>query len=184
MSENITIARPYAKAIFDIANKGDMLLEWDKLLSSLSIITENIVIENFLKNKTISYNDKSKIIIDSLKSYRALNKNLLDICINFVKILSYYGRLLCMAEIYSLYKQYMNLKLGRLDAVINIAHAVNNIQKEYIISCLSKRFNKEISALFIIDEKILGGVLIKIGDYTLDGSVNGNLISLKERIVI
>ena len=54
MSE-ITIARPYAKAIFNIAKKNNKFDEWDNVLSYLSIITSDKNVVDLIKNKTIGH---------------------------------------------------------------------------------------------------------------------------------
>ncbi len=184
MSESITIARPYAKAVFDIAKSRNMLNEWDKFLSYLSIMTNDDNVVNFIKNRTIGYNDKSRVIIDFLDSRNSFSKNIWSVCVNFVNVLAYYGRLLCVSDISILYKQYMNAELGRVEAVVKVAHAINGSQKELIVDCLSKRFNKKVSALFEIDEGLLGGFLVKTGDFVLDASIAGNLVSLRTKIMM
>jgi len=184
MSENITIARPYAKAIFDIAKNSNMLNDWDKLLSYLSIMMNDSGIVYFIKNRTIGYADKSCVIVDFLDFRETFNKDIQVLCSNFISVLSYYGRLLCVKDIYTLYKQYMNLELGRVETVVKVAYAINSTQKEQIIDCLSKRFDKKVSALFEVDEELLGGFLVKNGDFVFDASIVGNLVSLRTKIMM
>ncbi|HIH2762158.1 MAG TPA: F0F1 ATP synthase subunit delta [Candidatus Azoamicus sp.] len=184
MSENITIARPYAKAIFSIAKSGDMLNEWDKVLSYLSIMMTDEVVVYFIKNKTISHELKSKLIIEFIDFQDTFNKDIQIFCINFINSLSYYGRLLYIKDIYSLYKNYVNIELGRVEAIVKVASSINNVQKEEIINCLSSKFNKKISALFEVDESLFGGFWVKTGDFVLDASIVGNLNSLRTKIMI
>lgn len=183
MSENMTISRPYAKAIFHIASKRNLLNEWDKILSSLAAIINNDLLSNFLGNRTIAQNIKSELVVDLLKSTNCYNNNLDKEVNNFIKILSLHGRLLYVKDIYFLYKIYMNNKLGRAEAVIRVAYPLSNTQKEHIVEYLSTRFNKQILASFIVDNGLLGGFLAKIGDFVLDASVYGNLVSLRAKII-
>lgn len=184
MAENITIARPYAKAIFAIAKENNMLNEWDKLLSYLSIMIDGEVVFNFIKNKTISHEVKSNLIIEFIDFQNTFNKDIQIFCTNFISSLSYYSRLLCIKDIYVLYKNYVNIELGRIEAVVKTAHTIDNLQKEEIIKCLSIKFNKKISALFEIDESLFGGFLVKTGDFVLDASIAGNLNSLRAKIIV
>lgn len=155
MSNNITIGRPYAKAIFSIAKRNNMLQEWDKLLSYLSIMINDENVVHFISNKTITHNEKTRTIIDFLQSYKILNNDIKSLFINFINVLSHYERLLYAKDIYFLYKKYMNLDLNRIVAVIKVACTITSYQKEQIINCLSKKFNKKVSALFEIDKKIV-----------------------------
>jgi len=184
MSESITVARPYAKAVFDLAKNSNMLDDWDKLLSYLSIMMSDENVVSFIKNRTISYGDKSRVIIDFLESRDFFNDNMQSLGVNFVNVLAYYGRLLCVNDIYILYKQFMNLELGRVEAIVKIASVISSSQKENIIECLSKRFNKKVSALFEVDKDLLGGFVVKTGDFVLDASVAGNLVSLRTKIMM
>ena len=184
MSDSITVARPYAKAVFDLAKNGNTLNEWEKLLSYLSIMTSDSNVVHFIKNRTISHNEKSNVIVDFLKSCNFFSDNTQDLSINFVNVLAYYNRLVCVKVIYCLYKQYMNLHLGRIEVVVRVACTISSSQKEQIIDCLSRRFNKKVSALFEIDKGLLGGFLIKTGDFVLDASIAGNLVSLRTKIMM
>lgn len=183
MSDSITVSRPYAKAVFSIAKKNGCLDEWNNLLYSLSVIIDDYKIMHFIKNKTISYDSKSAFIIDFLISLKILDDNK-NIYVNFINVLSYYNRLLCIKNIYILYKQYMNFELKCIEATVKTACMINSAQKEKIISFLAKKFNKKISASFSVDKDLFGGFLVKIGDSVLDASISGNLFSLRTKIMV
>lgn len=184
MADSITIARPYAKAVFDLAKQNNMLDKWEALLACLSMMTNHNTVVHFIKNRTMSYNVKSRVIIDCLKSNKFFDSSNQSLFSNFINILAYYERLLCVKDIYFLYKQYMNLELGCIEATVTAACTINSTQKDQIIDCLSKRFNKKISALFETDKGLLGGFSVKVGDFVLDASVAGNLVSLRTKIMM
>jgi F-type H+-transporting ATPase subunit delta len=185
MSEYITIARPYAKAVFDSAKNEEKLEEWDSFLSYLSSIVSNSSIISIIKNRTINYNDKSRMIISFFDNFDStLDKEVIDQFSNFIKVLAYYGRLLCINDIYFLYKQYMNQLLNCVDAIIKVPCVINSYQKDDIINSLAKRFDKKVIALFEVDENLLGGFCVKVGDSVLDASILGNLQSLSSKIML
>ena len=184
MSEYVTVARPYAKAVFYIAKNSNSLDEWNDLLYFLSNVVSDNSIISIIKNRTINYNDKSRMIYDLFDFDTTFDKKLQVFFCSFVNILSYYGRLLCVKDVCFLYKQYMNLELDRVDAVIKVPCGLSAYQKDEIINCLSKRSNKSISALFEVDESLFGGFLVKIGDFVLDASISGNLASLSAKIML
>lgn len=184
MSDNITIARPYAKAVFDLAKNTGTLEDWDIFLSHFSNAISESTVVFFIKNKTISYSDKSQVIVNFLKSCKFFGCNGQNFFINFVSVLAYYGRLLCVKDIYFLYKQYMHLELGCIEVSVSTAYSVNSLQKEQIVSSLSKKFNKKVSIFFELDKNLLGGFLVRIGDFVLDASIAGNLDSLRTKIML
>lgn len=183
MAENITVSRPYAKAIFHVASNNNLLDDWDKILSSLSEILSNESIKLFLLDKSIKQFDKSNLVIDLLKMLDVYKSSFSKEIDNFIKVLSLHGRLLYIKDIHFLYKSYMNDKLGRAEAIIMVAYPINNSQKDNIVKYLSKRFNKHILASFFVDDKLLGGFLAKVDDFVFDASVYGNLISLRTKIM-
>lgn len=184
MSVSTTIARPYARAIFDIAKNNNTFDEWDKILSYLSNITEDKNIIDFIKNKTISHDHKAFMLNDILNLTQLFEVDIKKLCNNFIKTLAYYNRLLYISEIKNLYTKHVNAQLGKLEAFIEVAFQINNNQKDEIILCLSNKFDKKVSALFKLNEALLGGFLIKIGDTVLDASIAGNLISLRNKIMM
>jgi F-type H+-transporting ATPase subunit delta len=184
MSANTTIARPYARAIFDIAKNDNTFDKWDNILSYLSVILEEKIAIDFIKNKTISCDDKALIINALLKVTHVLDNKVEILCKNFIQVLAYYNRLLYIKEIKNLYTKHVNIQLERIEALIETAYDINNDQKDEIILCLSKKFDKKISALFNVNDTLLGGFLIRIGDFVLDASIAGNIISLRNKIII
>lgn len=184
MSEYITIARPYAKAIFSIAKRDNSFNEWNDFLKILFDTINDPSFENFLKNRTISFDDKSKIINEIIELNTSFDKGLLSIFSKFLYVLAYYGRLLCIKDIYILYKKYMNIELSCIEAIVKVPYSISNSQKDNIMESLSKRFNKKVSISFEIDEMLLGGFLVKVGDFVLDASISGNLTSLSTKIIL
>ncbi|HFL8819329.1 MAG TPA: F0F1 ATP synthase subunit delta [Candidatus Azoamicus sp. OHIO2] len=184
MSVSTTIARPYARAIFDIAKNNNSFDEWDNLLSYLSCILENKNINDFIKNKTICHDDKALLINNLLNLKQSFNVTTQVLCNSFVKALAYYNRLLYLNEIKNLYVKHVNTYLGKLEALIEIASNISNETKNEIIICLANKFEKKISALFNINEVLLGGFVVKIDDFVLDASIAGNLISLRNKIMV
>ena len=168
MSENMAIARPYAKAIFHVATNNNLLDEWDKILSFLSIFVSDNLFNKFLCDKTIFQDEKVDIVLGLLKSCDCYSDDFGSKIDNFIKVLSLHGRLMYVKDIYFLYRSYMNAKLERVEAVIKVAYPLGNEQKEHIVAYLSKCFNKQILASFVVDDGLLGGFLVKIDDFVLD----------------
>lgn len=183
MSEYITIARPYAKAIFYMAKEDETLEDWQNFLKFVADIMDDSSIISYMKNRTISHSDKSGMIINILDSNLTLEKTGKKF-INFINVLSYYGRFLCVKDIHVLYKHYMNIELGCVDAIVKVPCLIDSYQKDNIINSLAKRFDKKVSALFEVEENLLGGFWVKTGDFVLDASIVGNLKSLSIKIML
>lgn len=182
--EYMTIARPYSKAVFYIAKKSNSLDEWNDFLSFLSNIVSDPSISSIIKNRTINCFDKAGMIIELFEFTSTFDNDVKNYLVNFIKVLSYYGRLLCIKDIYLLYKQYMNIEKCSVEAIVKVPFIVSSAQKDDIVNFLSKRFDKKVSAIFEVDESLLGGFLVKTGDFVLDASIAGNLGSLGTKIML
>ena len=73
MSVSTTIARPYARAIFDIAKNNNAFDEWDNVLSYLSDVIDDKNAIDFIKNKTIGHDNKALLINNILDSKNEFN---------------------------------------------------------------------------------------------------------------
>ncbi len=184
MSASTTIARPYARAIFDIAKNNNTFDEWDNVLSYLSFIIEDKNANDFVKNKTIGYENKALMINNILDAKSEINNNIKNLSQNFIKVLAYHGRLLYIKEIKDIYIKHVNIKLDKLETSIELATLITNEQKDEIIMSLSNKFNKKVSAIFKTNEKLLGGFLIKMGDSVIDASIAGNIVLLRNKIMM
>lgn len=182
--EYITVARPYAKAIFYLAKNSNSLDDWNSFLDLLSSTFDDVNVANLIKNRTINYNDKASLIIGFFDFTSITDNETKSFFINIINVLAYYNRLLCIKDIYFLYKQYMNIELNRIEALIKVPVNLSSSQKDDILNYLSKRFDKKVSAVFDVDELLLGGFLVKVGDFVLDASIAGNLASLGTKIIL
>jgi F-type H+-transporting ATPase subunit delta len=99
MQENITIARPYARAAFEQASADGELASWSTLLGLLGQIIADPLMRSIIKNPKISHAQLTNILLDICGSH--LN----DKGRNFVRILVESGRLAVAKQINMLYEE-------------------------------------------------------------------------------
>lgn len=171
------VASRYANALFDVGieeNKTDLFLQ--ELKTMVQIFKDNSLLFEIYKSPTISKKEKKTLIDEAF-----LNR-LSDQMLNFLKILIdkdrmeiFYG---ILNEFEILYKESKNI----VEAVAVTAVKLDEIQMEKIKTRLSQMTGKNVILQNQIDDSILGGVLIKIGNEEIDGTIKGKLNRLREEL--
>lgn len=176
MIEKKTLARPYAKAIFELAVKEQTLEPWSQQLELLCRIVENHRVGKLLINPEIGASDLADFFIDVAGSLlTAQGKNL-------VKLLARYHRLILLSEITALYEHY-KLEAERILPVDCVtAVPLTETEKQHFVDVLNKKLERKIQLSCKVNKDLLGGFLLKANDVILDGSVRGQLLRLKEKM--
>jgi len=172
MAEISTIARPYAQAVFDLAKEQSQLQVWSDTLSLLSHVVEDEAVKSVINDSKLLDTDKEKLILDICK------KNINKEGENFVKLLIENKRLLILPFISETFENLKANEEGSVTANILVATKITKKETDEIIKNLEKKLNKKIEATVEIDQSILGGSVITVGDTVIDASVKGQLESL------
>ena len=172
MAEISTIARPYAQAVFDLAKEKKQLDSWSVTLNLLSKVVEDESVKSVIQDSKILESDKEKLILD------ICGKNLSKEGINFTMLLVENKRLLILPFISEAFESLKADEEGSIAAKIIVATKISKKETSNIVDNLETRLNKKIEATVEIDESILGGSIITVGDTVIDASVKAQLESL------
>lgn len=169
MAESITIARPYAEALFKLAQEKKTLSSWSDMLSSMSAVVEQEQIKALIDNPQIPSVKLHEIIL------AVLGKKLTDDGERLVSLLIENSRLTILPDLKALYDQLRAQYESVLDAEIESAFSLESSQVNKLIAMLESKFNKKVNAQVRVNSDLIGGVRISIGDQVIDSSVNGKL---------
>ncbi|MFT4059361.1 MAG: F0F1 ATP synthase subunit delta [Legionella sp.] len=172
MSDSTTIARPYAKAIFEHALAEKKLAEWSVYLTTLAqaVLTPEAV--QFIENPASTAEQHVELLQALVKtgSNEAIK--------NLISLLAVNKRLMLLPEICALYEALRAEQEKTLDVEVNSFSELSSAQQEKLIESLSKRLQRKVSLRITIDPFLLGGAVIRAGDLVIDGSVRGKLNKL------
>lgn len=175
MLELATIARPYAKAMFSLAEEKAQIANWQTGLAQLAWIVQQPQMRTFVSQSNADTTKKADELVRLLDNDATTNVEFR----NFVYLVVQEKRLAVLPEIYKQYKQLVLTKNKTKDAVIYSAYEIpSEGQRAKIISDLEQRFNIRLQARFEIDRKLIGGIKVVIGDQVLDLSIQGKLQEL------
>jgi F-type H+-transporting ATPase subunit delta len=168
MAELATIARPYAEALFRVAQSGN-LAAWSDLVSEMAAIASHPDVKSFAANPKHSDQQVAETFLSLLKS------NVPAEAKNFVAMLVENGRLALLPEIGSQFHVLKNAAAGAADAEITSAFEMTDAQVKDLVATLEKKFGRKLNPSVKVDNSLIGGVRVAVGDEVLDTSVRAKL---------
>ena len=168
MAENATVARPYAEAVFRVAQTGDMAA-WSTLIGELANIGANADVQDFARNPKVSEAQVADAFGAMVKSpFTAEAKN-------FLAMLIENGRISLLPEIGAQFAVLKNAQDGAADANITSAFEISAAQVAELLTTLEKKFGRKLNPTVTVDPSLIGGVRVVVGDEVLDTSVRAKL---------
>jgi F-type H+-transporting ATPase subunit delta len=168
MAELATVARPYAEALFRVAQTGDMAA-WSELVSQLAQVGANPDVQAFAANPKLSNADLVATLTSLLQVPVSVEAQ------NFLAMLAENGRITLLPEIGTQFQVLKNAQLGAADAEIASAFALSDAQVAELVGVLEKKFGRKLNPSVTVDPSLIGGVRVLVGDEVLDTSVRAKL---------
>ena len=172
MQEKTTIARPYARAVFEQAGASGGLEQWSVMLQLLRQVVADATMQALIKNPKVDDNRLADIIFD------ICGERLNQQGKNFVRILIDAGRLSVAAQIYKLFEEKKAEAEGIAGVEVISAYPLEDQQREKIKQVMAKRLGKKIEITARTDQGLIGGAVIRAGDSVIDASLKGRLRQL------
>lgn len=178
MAERYTLARPYAEAVFDLARAsgGEDLSQWSDALAALAAIVADETVAALMSNPRVSDGELADAIIETGSA------DFGDGARNLVRLLIDNGRLSLAPEIAELFEIERAAAEDRLDVEITSAVEISEEQQKALGDALEKRFGHKISMTFEQDDSVIGGAVIRAGDFVIDGSLTAQLARMRQSL--
>ena len=169
MSELTTAARPYARAVFEMANEAGDLAKWSDALAFMGTVAGNEDVKALLATPKMAKQAGADAFI------ALCDKKLDDKAENLVKMLAENDRLSLLPEMSVLYEVLKDEAEGSVEALVTAAKKLTQAEEKSIATALAKRLGREVKLKVSVDESLLGGAIIQAGDLVMDGSLKGRL---------
>lgn len=180
MAELATVARPYAEALFRVAQAGKEsynLAAWSDIVSELAQVGSHPEVQAFARNPKASDSEVTATLLSLLKS--PVN----DEVNNFVAMLVENGRVSLLPEIGAQFHLLKNSLEGAADADITSAFELSGAQVAELVATLEKKFSRKLNPAVTVDPSLIGGVRVVVGDQVLDTSVRAKLQQMRDALV-
>lgn len=171
------IANRYAEALFQIGEEEkltDML--YQELSEIVNLIKVNQDLFSILKSPVISKKEKISLIDNIFEDKININIK------NFLKILIEQDRISFISDISDSYKELLNEKNNILEGFVISAIPMKKEEIKELEEKLSEKYNKNVTLENKVDKSILGGILVRLGNEEIDGTVKTRLDKMKEQL--
>jgi F-type H+-transporting ATPase subunit delta len=178
MSSLTTLARPYAKAAFELARDEKALAPWDDMLKLASEMVVEKSMAALLNSPHVSQVEVAKILSDA--AAEAFSSKFTD----FLSVLAVNGRLSLLPQATLLFRQFRETEENRLSVKVVSVVPLDEGQASRLREALARRFECEIELDNEIDKDVIGGAVVYAGDQVIDGSLRGKLEKLSSTLAI
>jgi F-type H+-transporting ATPase subunit delta len=173
-----TIGRNYAETLLTLAQREGHQEEWGSLIESLATtMTEDRTFRTFIGSPKIAAGQKIEIL------EKALGKRVPRLFLRFIETVIMKRRQMVIPEIASEYRALIDEAEDRVHASVVVAREPTEPERDALARQLSRLFGKRVVPHISLNPAILGGVIVKVGDTVMDGSVRRRLATLRSRML-
>lgn len=184
MADNNTIARPYATAIFDLANDAAALGAWSESLIVAGQLLADTGLVEYLRNPEFDNAQRLEFLTGLFAKAGAVQlagENAHGT--NFLKLLLENGRAAMLPEISTHFEALKARVENTVDATVTSATELSKKQIAEIATALKARLGREVRIETAIDKSLIGGAVIRAGDVVIDGSLRARLEGLATALI-
>lgn len=171
MAEIATIARPYAEAVFELADRAGALDRWSGVLARLADLAGHPEVRQLLGDPRVGSARLTELLVSLAGEAGAEAKGLIATLVENKRVEA-------LPAVREHYETLKNERQGAVDATIETALEIDAGQLASLVADLEKKFGRKVRAQVVIDRELIGGARITVGDQVIDGSVKGRLAAL------
>ncbi|HMC56507.1 MAG TPA: F0F1 ATP synthase subunit delta [Gemmatimonadaceae bacterium] len=173
-----SIARNYAEALLELARRAKDLRGWGTLIQSVAdAIERDQKLRAFLETPRVDATRKNAVF------RKALSDTAPSRFVRFIESVISHRRQMLLPDIARAYTDLVDQAENRLHASVTVAREPDEKMKTLITDRLSAVFDKTVVPHITVDERILGGIVVRVGDVVMDGSARRRLGVLKQRMI-
>ncbi len=168
MAEITTIARPYAEAVFGLADQGGTLAQWSETLDRFASVAQAPEMSELFGNPKVTSAQFVDLFVSTADNLPAEAKGLL-------LMLAENKRLAALPGVRDQFELLKAEREGAVDAKIESAFALEGGELKSLVADLERRFKRKIRPQVTVVKELIGGARITVGDKVIDGTVRGKL---------
>ena len=170
MSQTLTLARPYARAVFSLAREQGRLPQWSTLLGFAALADSEPAVQAVLGNPRLDAQSLVAVLVPPGQVDPLFTQ--------FLSVLAENHRLVLLPEIAGLFDAQRAEDEHVVKATITSATVLDDAELAKLRDALRKRFGREVEVSTAIDASLIGGAVIDAGDVVIDGSLRTKLARL------
>lgn len=176
-NDNATLSS-YAQALLELADqRGTTSQVAEDLQGIAQVIEQDRTFASYLADPSVGQSDREKTL-DTVFAGRTS-----ELLIAYLKLLNAKNRLGDLPGIAGAFKALLDERSGNVEVEVTVPQAMTPGDLEDVRQRISSKLGKNAVVKQNVDESIIGGIMLKIGDSLIDGSVKTQLETLKKRLV-
>ena len=183
MAQSEAVARPYAQAIFELAQGDGNFGAWSALLATAAEVVATDEVAVLLDTPGIDRDRIVELIVGVSAADQQAASLLSDQGKNLLRLLAENDRLPALPGIVEAFEKLRAEVENTVDVTLTAATPVDEAQQARMIEALKKRFGRDVRLNFVLDENLLGGARLQAEDHVIDGTVRTRLAKLASALV-
>jgi F-type H+-transporting ATPase subunit delta len=175
------IARNYAETLLSLAERhggpGGLEAFGQAADTLAALLQADPRMRQFLETPRVSA-DQKKAALTAALAGRAP-----EMFVRFLMVLTDKRRQALLPEIAAAYRELVDERMGRVRVQVTISHAPDAALQAEIGNALADRLGKTVIPTFTVDPELMGGMVVRMGDQILDGSVRSRAAQLRRRLL-
>jgi F-type H+-transporting ATPase subunit delta len=172
-----TVARNYAEALLALATKADNRDGFASMIRDVAnAMTTDLTVKQFMESPRVSYEEKNAVLA------KAFGDRVPRVFLRFLETMVHNRRQMLIPAVATEYADLLDEAEGRVHADVTVARPVDDVEAQRIGAQLSKVLGKTVVPHVSVNPAIMGGVVVKVGDTVMDGSVRRRLSVLAQRM--
>lgn len=171
------IAGRYAEALFQVGEESNSTTKlYEELNAVVDALQSSKELDGAFKSPLVGKAEKKQILEKVFGAHVSANLN------NFLKIMIDKDRMSAINAVKKSYKELLNEKNNVIEGIAITAVAMSQDELKKLEEKLSSKYNKNVTLQNKVDESILGGVLVRLGNEEIDGTVKTRLSNMKNQL--
>ncbi|MBO3444041.1 F0F1 ATP synthase subunit delta [Clostridium sp. CCUG 7971] len=171
------IAGRYAEALFQVGEETNSTTKlYEELNAVVDTLKSNQDFYGVLKSPLVGKGDKKELLEKVFEGQISSSLN------NFLKIMADKDRVSAIEAIQKSFKELLNEKNNIIEGIAITAVSMSQEEIKQLEAKLSSKYNKNVTLENKVDESTIGGVLVRLGNEEIDGTVKARLANMKNQL--
>jgi len=176
MARRQTTARRYADAAFEIGQADGTLDDWERDLATMAAALSNPDLRRLVEHPAVAYADKERVL------RRVAGEGVSELALNLVLLMIRRGRPGAIERMVTRFAELLRSERGIALAEVRSAMQLEDGQRSAVSERLASLTGQQIEMTETVEDSLIGGIAVRIGDTLYDGSVRNRLERLRARL--
>src|SRR5688500_11501614 len=174
----IGVASQYAKALLDLANERQQQVQIAEEMRGIKeVVDSSPTLAAYLRDPGISETEREQML------QRIFANRVSPLVYNTMRVLNSKGRLGALGQVAEQYQELIDEQMGKIEVDVTVAQRLDAETMELVRQRVSSALKKDAVVHQYVDESIIGGLVLRVEDKLIDGSVRAQLDRMKRKLM-